>query len=56
MDVQEPQEQFEQEAMDEQAEEQTAHSDVAPCQTLSLPRLRKPLIPSLPTCLQLKLL
>lgn len=30
MDVQEPQEQFEQEAMDEQAEEQTAHSDAAP--------------------------
>jgi len=30
MDVQEPQEQFEQESMDEQAEEQIADSDVAP--------------------------
>jgi transcriptional antiterminator NusG len=30
MDVQEPQEQFEQESMDEQAEEQIAHSEVAP--------------------------
>jgi transcriptional antiterminator NusG len=30
MDVQEPQEQFEQETVDEQAEEQIAHSDIAP--------------------------